>query len=120
MSWFTDKKHQETVRLLNLILKKQEELLSVTNQGLLDLEASIAALTTQDAAVVAALNTLVSTQTSLQAQIAALQAQLAAGTEVTDAQLETLAQTSNAAQTAVAAALTAATPPAPAPAVKKA
>jgi len=92
---------------------------TATNQGLLDLQASIAALTTQDATVATALQTLASTNASQASQIAALQAQLAAGTEVTDAQLEQLAQTSNSAQAAVAAALTAIAPPAQSDAAKK-
>ena len=74
-------------------------------QGLTDLTAAIAAQTIQSQAVVAAF-------TSLQAQIATLQAQEG---EVTDAQLETFAQSLNAAQASVAAALAPATAPTPAP-----
>ncbi len=79
-------------------------------QGLTDLQNAVAAQTAQATLVVTAFN-------NLQAQIAALQAQ---ETEVTDAQLEALAQSLQQAQATVATALAPATPapvpPAPAPA----
>lgn len=99
----------ETVTLLHRILaqlqiieQKENEIMATSTQGLQDLQAAVAAQTAQSATVVAAFQ-------SLQQQIAALQAQQG---EVTDAQLETLAQSLQAAQAAVATALA----PAPAPA----
>lgn len=82
--------------------------MSTQGQGLTDLEARVAAQKALSDAVVAAF-------TNLEQQIAALQSQEG---EVTDAQLETLAQTLQAGQDEVQAALSgipapASTPPAP-------
>jgi len=93
------------VQNLALAVRKLEEQMSSATQGLTDLQNAVAAQTTQSAAVVAQFK-------ALAAQIAALQAQEG---EVTDAQLETLAQSLNAAQASVAAALAPATAPTPAP-----
>jgi hypothetical protein len=93
-------------RALEIVLNqldRLEEQMNAVNQGLLDLQKAVADETTLDAQIVAAFK-------ALQAQIAALQAQ---ATEVTDAQLEQLAQTLNGAQ----ATLTALVPPATAPPV---
>ncbi len=95
--------HEEVIYLFEDILdriKRLEEKMASTTQGLQDLQNAVAAQTAQSAAVVTQFQALAT-------QIAALQAQPG---EVTDAQLETLAQTLQAAQAAVAAAL------APAPA----
>lgn len=97
--------HGEVQHLFELLLHKIERLeraMSSSTQGLTDLQAAVAAQTSQAAAVVAAFQ-------ALAAQIAALQAQSG---EVTDAQLETLAQSLQAAQASIAAALAPATPPA--------
>ena len=74
--------------------------MSSSTQGLQDLQAAVVAQTAQSALVVSDFQ-------SLQAQIAALQAQTG---EVTDAQLEQLAQTLKSAQANVAAALAPAPP----------
>ena len=74
--------------------------MSSSTQGLQDLQTAVAAQTAQSALVVTDFQ-------SLQAQIAALQEQEG---EVTDQQLETLAQTLKSAQANVAAALAPATP----------
>lgn len=80
--------------------------MSATNQGLTDLQAQVAALTTISQTGAAALQ-------SLEQQVTALQNQQA---EVTDAQLETLAQTVKAANATISAALPAAGVPPTAPA----
>jgi hypothetical protein len=85
-----------------LILFELRSLMSSSTQGLTDLQNAVSALTTLATTVLTAIQ-------SLQAQIAELQAQLAAGTEVTDAQLETMAQTLEAAESSITAALP--TPP---------
>jgi len=109
--------HKPTVEeVLKKIYERLGEMMSSSTQGLTDLQAALAAETTQSALVVAALQNFNSQLTALQAQVAALQAQLAAGTEVTDAQLEQFAQTLDTAQASVAAALPA--PAAPAASVK--
>lgn len=77
--------------------------MSSATQGLTDLTAAVAAQTAQSQAVVTAF-------ASLQSQLATAIAQEG---EVTDAQLETMAQTLNSAQAAVAAALAPATAPTP-------
>jgi len=93
--------------------------MSSSTQGLTDLQAAVASVVAQDALVVTALTSLNGQISSLQTQVTQLQAQLAAGTEVTDAQLEVMAQTLDTAEATVTAALPApvaapapATPPA--------
>jgi cell fate (sporulation/competence/biofilm development) regulator YlbF (YheA/YmcA/DUF963 family) len=87
--------------LLIYILVRLEIYMSSSSQGLTDLQAAVAAQTAQAQAIVAAFQ-------ALEAQIAALQA--AGAGEVTDAQLETLAQTLQQAQATVAATLAPAPP----------
>jgi hypothetical protein len=86
-------------------VKRLEEQMASATQGLTDLNNAVAAQAIQSQAVITQFQALAT-------QIAALQAQEG---EVTDAQLETLAQTLNAAQASVAAALAPATSPTPTP-----
>ena len=110
MKWFKKSK-------LDLILEKLEELLSTQGQGLTDLQNALAAETVQSALVVSTLQGLAAQIAALQAQIATLQSQQG---EVTDAQLETLAQGLTAAEASVAAALPASAAPAPSAQAKEA
>jgi hypothetical protein len=103
--------------LLGKLIK--EIIKMASNQGLTDLQAALAAETVQSALVVTTLQGLGSQITALTAQVASLQAQLAAGTEVTDAQLESFAQGLDAAQASVAAALPAPAAPVSTDAAKK-
>jgi hypothetical protein len=92
----------DAIDKLYLITEKN---MSVTNQGLADLQAALAAETVQSALVVTTLGAIGAQVATLQAQVAALQAQLAAGVEVTDSQLEAMATTLNTAESTVTAAL---------------
>jgi len=95
----------QEVQTLTQVVRKLEEQMASATQGLTDLNNAVAAQTVQSQAVVTQFQ-------SLAAQIAALQAQEG---EVTDAQLETLAQSLVTAQASVAAALAPATSPTPTP-----
>ena len=101
----SDKKENVEISRLWAAIKSLEGQVATQGQGLTDLQAKIASLTTIATDVATAIQ-------DLKGQITQLQGQVAAGAEVTDAQLETMAQTIQAAEDVISQAVA---PPAPAP-----